>query len=923
MGPTRNDRLNMFGTAAFAIMAIIAQPNAWADQAETKDAIAFEIEAISLGDALRQFSAQSGTPILFSEADVAGRMAPAVQGEYARAAALARLLEGTGLEQVEAPGKAILVRRKKAEPASSSKPARRATADGAAPETVATLAAEPDTPDTLRIDSVTVTGTSLRGFAPESSPLQVFDRDDILGSGAGSTDQFMRTLAQNFSGGSTEFAASQGLPNDSNSQFNSTFGTGANLRGLGSRGTLTLLNGNRLAPTSDIGDFVDLSMIPISALERIDVLTDGASSIYGGDAVAGVVNFVLRDDFTGAETAARYGTVTQGSLQEYRFSQSLGTAWDSGNLLASYEYFDRGNLVLADRPDVAAPVLNSGEPIADTGAFDLLPEQVRHSGLLSLNQHLTPALKLSLTGLYSTRTADSTTVYAGSSATTSNYRSKSDAASINAGLDYEISPDWSVSLDTVFSQVRNSETARELAPAVSGPSRSTGRSELSSADLLVNGDLFALPGGRVRLALGGHVRHETFAYMAPDSGVGREGARDVAALYGELLLPLVGAGNARPGLQRLELNLSGRVDDFSDFGTTANPKIGALWTPVDGLNVRGSYSESFAPPPLGRTGDLNRTAVVYPYAVVLSLLGAELPDPDLAGVDYMLAVGTAADLDAETSRTFTAGFDYHHVRGDQSWRASFTYYDIAFEGRLGTTPMPQNQNANLAPQIVLADPTALPGGTVIFFPDADQIAGILADSNRPVIYVAGASSLDNIGIINTANTVRNLAATETRGLDLQLDYGLDIRDWHVAAGINANYITDFTQQAALSVPAVDVLNTLYNPVDLKLRANLGLSRGGLTGSLFVNHTDGYRTDSTPGASPVASWTTADLSLAYSFGQDGAAWQDGLAVYLSVTNLFDRSPPSAPTVGAFRITGYDPANASPIGRLVALGLRKTF
>jgi iron complex outermembrane recepter protein len=89
--------------------------------------------------------------------------------------------------------------------------------------------------DTLRIDSVTVTGTSLRGFAPESSPLQVFDREEILGSGAGSTNQFMRTLAQNFSGGSTEFAASQGLPNDSNSQFNSTFGTGANLRGLGSR----------------------------------------------------------------------------------------------------------------------------------------------------------------------------------------------------------------------------------------------------------------------------------------------------------------------------------------------------------------------------------------------------------------------------------------------------------------------------------------------------------------------------------------------------------------------------------------------------------------------------------------------------------------------------------------------------------------
>lgn len=200
MGQSYTLRKHLLGAAAFAVTAALATGTASADPAEAP--YAFRLAAMPLGDALRQFSAQSGIPILFSEADVAGRMAPAVQGEYPPAAALARLLEGSGLETVQAPGKALLVRRKTAEPASASQPGRRAAADDAAHETVATLPAQPDAPDTLRIDSITVTGTSLRGIAPESSPLQMFSREDLLESGVTSTEQFIRTLPQNFGGGS-------------------------------------------------------------------------------------------------------------------------------------------------------------------------------------------------------------------------------------------------------------------------------------------------------------------------------------------------------------------------------------------------------------------------------------------------------------------------------------------------------------------------------------------------------------------------------------------------------------------------------------------------------------------------------------------------------------------------------------------------
>ena len=307
----------------------------------------------------------------------------------------------------------------------------------------------------LRADKVTVTGTSLRGLAPESSPLQVYGRDEVLGSGATSLDQFIRTLPQNFGGGSTEFTTI-GLPNDSNSRQNNTSGASANLRGLGSRGTLVLINGNRMAPTSEIGDFVDLSLIPMAAIERVEVLTDGASSIYGGDAVAGVINFILRDDFEGAETTASYGTVTEGRMEEYRFSQTAGTAWDSGNVLGAYDYSSRDNLTLADRPGIGLfqPRL-AGDVLPEPRLLDLLPAQTRHSLLLSGRQQVGSKLSLSASGLYSQRDTERTRFNQNTSIDT--YDTRSEGITLALGAEYEIGSSWAASLDASYGQIRNKQ----------------------------------------------------------------------------------------------------------------------------------------------------------------------------------------------------------------------------------------------------------------------------------------------------------------------------------------------------------------------------------------------------------------------------------------------------------------------------------
>jgi len=110
-----------------------------------------------------------------------------------------------------------------------------------------------------------------------------------------------------------------------------------------------LINGRRVAPSGSEAEFVDVQNLPLTAVERIDILPDSASATYGADAAGGGVNFIMRDRFRGAETIARGGSGTQGDLQEYLFAHTWGTDWDSGHALLAFEFYRRGPLPGADR----------------------------------------------------------------------------------------------------------------------------------------------------------------------------------------------------------------------------------------------------------------------------------------------------------------------------------------------------------------------------------------------------------------------------------------------------------------------------------------------------------------------------------------------------------------------------------------------
>jgi iron complex outermembrane receptor protein len=168
---------------------------------------------------------------------------------------------------------------------------------------------------------VEVTGSNIKRVEGEGAlPVTVITRKDIEQSGATNAMELLQLISANNSSGNVSFANVIGATTFSNQT--------ASLRGLSGTRTLILIDGHRVSPTGGAisgAEGVNLSLIPFSAIERVEVLKDGASAIYGSDAVAGVINFILRQDFQGGEAFAQYGTPTRkGGGDQYQVYGSVG-----------------------------------------------------------------------------------------------------------------------------------------------------------------------------------------------------------------------------------------------------------------------------------------------------------------------------------------------------------------------------------------------------------------------------------------------------------------------------------------------------------------------------------------------------------------------------------------------------------------------
>jgi outer membrane receptor protein involved in Fe transport len=853
----------LLAAAAFPL-AVIASPAS----AQDAQQLQFDLPAQDLARSLRAVSVLSGIGVIAPSALVAGRQAAPLRGRFSARAAVERLLEGSGLV-VETVGDALVVG-----------PARTAGQQPVPGEANG---------DGHEDQAILVTGSNLRGGEP-TSPLIRIGRDEIDRTGATSAEQLMRRVPQNNQGGVNQENAGIVTPDTDVTNH----GAGLNLRGLGQRATLVLVNGRRLAPSGS-GSFVDISLIPLSAVERVDILPDGASAIYGSDAVGGVVNFILRDGRARPETSLLVGTTSEGGGTQVQASQSIGAGWQGGNALLAYE-FRREEEIRADQ--------RSGPIGLQPGTF-LLPRETRHSLFGTLEQEIAEGFRAGLTGSYAHRRT-ARTAFLAAGVLPTDVDAEAEAIAFGGQFALDLTGGWLARLDGNYSVSDTDQTQIQQNTSRLMNSRQV-RNEIVEGSLRLDGALLDLPGGPVRLAVGANFRHEDYRDTFESAAIARvtkAASRDVRSAFGELSLPIFSGRNRIPAFERLLLSAAARYDHYEGTGSTLDPKFGLLWSPIPGLDLRASYGTSFRAPLLSETTGLYN-AIYFP-ARLLYADPAQVPPGKIA----LVLQGSDPDVRPETSRTWSLGAEVA-PRFLPGLIMSFNYYSIRFTDRIALPVAALNVVGNPAfASVVTVSPSA-----------ADVAA--LVQGAQLVLDGVGGGTPEAVGVIlDTRST--NTAVTRTRGFDVALRYRFGFRGSQFALDGQVTHIIAFEDQLTADAPVVKSVDRPFQPLAWRGRGGATWSRGGWAGSLFVNYSDDYLDNRRPVVVRVGSYTTLEANLSYTFGEAGPAWLRGTRISVLADNLLGAEPPPLATApGTVTGIGYDPVNATIRGRFVALQLRRTW
>lgn len=277
----------------------------------------YQIAQGPLEQALRQWSRQSGSPLLFDARELEGLDSAGISGTFASATALEKLLQGLPVKLLRAPSGVFIVRLQA--PRTAARPRPTATPPTPAPSI-------DEARSDVELAPIHVTGSRLpRSSLQSSVAVTVIEREDIQRSGYGSLFDLLRHLP-GMNGHPPVDAARDG---DSPWLPTSAAAT-TSLDGMGPRATLFLVNGRRLPryPMVSLqqGALTDLGGIPLSFVERIELVRGGASAIYGADAIAGVVNIVLREQADGPEALLQTGLSNQNDGSQHRLQAATGRA---------------------------------------------------------------------------------------------------------------------------------------------------------------------------------------------------------------------------------------------------------------------------------------------------------------------------------------------------------------------------------------------------------------------------------------------------------------------------------------------------------------------------------------------------------------------------------------------------------------------
>jgi iron complex outermembrane receptor protein len=850
----------LFWCTASGIALVAAVPGARAREAIRYK---FDLPAQPLGASLRDVAIITHRNIVAASTLTDGMRAPALSGAYSVEEALSRLLADTGLGTTSV-GDTLIIR---------------ASAD----LDVAALSEPANDAD------IVVTGTRIRG-APIASPVISLDREDIRNAGQVSLGDVVRSIPQSFGGGQnpglgTNVPASSGVDIGG--------GSSINLRGLGSDATLTLLNGHRLSYSAS-RQSVDVSAIPLGAVERIEIVADGASALYGSDAVAGVANIILRRGVDGIETSVLVGGATDGGDFTQQYGAVGGKTWVSGGVLVAYEFGRSTAIESSDRS-----YTRTRSP-----GLTLFPELKHQSAIANAHQRLVGNLSVDIDGLYNKRWSSSVfPLNAAGDLSVSGARSASVAES------YAVAPtlrlalkDWRVFLTGSYGRDR---VDYGVVTTIGGVSASAGSgyyaNTAKAVELGGDGTLFSLPGGRAKLALGAGYRVNEFtSFKGKASFQNTARSQGSYYAYGELNLPLISPDQAIALVHRLSASGALRYENYPGVGTVVTPKLGLVYAPMPDLDLKGSWGQSFRAPTLLQQFQPNSVTLVR----ATSYGGIGLP----TGATVLALAGGNADLKPERATSWSLTLDLH-PRGLPGVHAELSYFSTRYRDRI-VVPVALTS-------VALSNP--IYRDQVILNPSDAAKAAVIAVAGT-FVNAAGATydPTKVVAIVDNANI--NAGRQSIQGVDLLLRYRAKLGKGAGAltATLNATYL-DSSQQLSNGQPVTALAGTLFNPPHVRARAGLGWTGPALTLTGMLNHTGGVRDVRFQPNPRIDGMTTVDLSARYRTGT-AMGWLSNLDLSLSVQNLFNAKPAGIAT-SIFTDTPYDSTNFSPVGRFVSLGITR--
>lgn len=853
---------------------------------------------------------------------------------------------------------------------------------------------------------IVVTGSRVRGATPVGSTVTTLGRAEMEASSAVTVDRMIKEIPQVFDLGVSENSRGQ-----SGGSGNITYGNSVNLRGIGPYATLVMIDGHRVTNNSRS---IDPSVLPSLGVERVEVVADGASAIYGSDAVAGVVNLIPRRSLDGGEVFARSGISDRGDFNEKTLGAAIGKVFDRGQIMVAYEHVERSNLSGDDRDffisdqrrfgggdyriarcapgninangttyaippggvtqatagSLAAGTINRCDELTNQ---DLMPEQNYDSVNSTGRFDVTDWLSIFYDGFYSKRefyrksafsnarlTVPQTNAFfvrpagfAGTSYTLDyNFR---DDVPVNDSFGYakswQITPGVRAKLpygweaEALFGYGKTNDfsgsyfginnAALNAALASSNPATAfdpygLGRTSdavlstlanqiflaptngrLKTYEARLNGPLFRLPGGEVKLAAGYERQDFTVALGSARGNptvpiTFRRFGRKVDSLYAELYVPIFGADNATGGFQRLELNAAVRHDKYSDVGTTTNPKFGINWQPFRALKLRASYGTSFRAPTIpeiyGNSNNLFGQSYQNPAG------GAPLQGYALSGPNL--------DLQPETATTWSVGADFEPL---PNLRFGVTYWDVKYENQV---------LANLSNLAILGN-EAQYAGTGIILRGAEAAARVRELVAQGVTLAGGSfpgGDPNNVTLFVDGRS-QNLGVSVTRGIDFTGTWNADLgASDKLTVNVSGTYLTKYVVAVTPVAPLIDRKNYIFNPLKFKARASVTWDHGPLSARVLATHVGGYYNNLSNPGQKVDSYTPIDLSLTWRIGDPGADgfFAKGMTLGFEVRNLFDTDPPYVNLAPSGNGSGgYDATASDPVGRLFAVSVRKSF